>query len=59
MLHEHLSRALGADAFAPETMSRIGAAMLSIVSPEFAGPDLIERARAGLDRHNAEQTRDE
>ncbi|MEV0379693.1 TetR/AcrR family transcriptional regulator [Nonomuraea sp. NPDC050643] len=53
VLHEHLSRALGTDMFTPETMSRVGSVLLNIVSPEFVGPDLIDRARSGLDRYTA------
>ncbi|MGW0482536.1 TetR/AcrR family transcriptional regulator [Nonomuraea sp. NPDC003214] len=48
VLHEHLTRTLEADAFAPATMARIGAAMLDAVSPEFVGRDLVDRAREGL-----------
>lgn len=55
VLHDHLSRTLGGDAFAPETMTRISKAMLNIVSPEFAGPELVKQARSGLDRHAAAQ----
>ncbi|MFG1701652.1 TetR family transcriptional regulator [Nonomuraea sp. M3C6] len=55
VLHEHLSRALGTDAFSPEAMSRVGSAMLNIVSPEFVGPDLVDQARSGLDSYTAGQ----
>ncbi|NKQ57030.1 TetR/AcrR family transcriptional regulator [Amycolatopsis sp. K13G38] len=48
VLQDHLTRALGVDAFGPEGMARIAAAQLAIISPEFAGPEMMEKARAGL-----------
>lgn len=53
VLHGHLSRTLGGDAYSPEVMARISAAMLDIIAPGFVGPGLIERARTGLDRYTA------
>ncbi|GAB3431971.1 TetR/AcrR family transcriptional regulator [Flindersiella endophytica] len=51
VLHEHLSRAFGADAFSPGSLPRIGSALLSIVSPDLFGADLTSQARTGLERH--------
>lgn len=50
VLHQHLSRALNVDALAPAGLTRIGAAMLDIVAPAFAGPELIGLARTGIDQ---------
>ncbi|MFC5826596.1 TetR/AcrR family transcriptional regulator [Nonomuraea insulae] len=59
VLHEHLSRALGTDMFTPESMSRVGSALLNIVSPGFVGADLINQARSGLDRYTAGRENDD
>lgn len=56
VLHEHLSRALGADAFSPGSLARIGAAQLAIISSELAGADLTGKARAGLERLAVEES---
>jgi AcrR family transcriptional regulator len=53
VLHGHLTRALGGDAYSPEVMARISAAMLDVIAPDFVGPGLIEQARTGLDRYTA------
>lgn len=49
-LHEHLSRALGGEAFAPESLRRISASLLEIVAPEFLGAQALRDAREALDR---------
>ena len=36
-LHGHLSRALGADAFTPQSLRRVSASLLEIVAPDFLG----------------------
>jgi AcrR family transcriptional regulator len=51
VLHPHLLRALGADTLTPAVLSRLSAAVLDVISPDFAGPDLIALARAGLTRY--------
>ena len=51
VLHDHLVRALGADTLTPDMLSRISAALVDIMSPDFAGPDLVALARTGLDRY--------
>jgi AcrR family transcriptional regulator len=53
VLHDHLVRALGADALTPELLSRVSAALVDIMSPEFVGSDLLALARSGLARHQA------
>jgi TetR/AcrR family transcriptional regulator, regulator of cefoperazone and chloramphenicol sensitivity len=50
VLHDHLVRALGADALTPEVLSRVSAALVDIMSPEFVGSDLLALARTGLAR---------
>lgn len=49
-LHEHLSRALGTEAFAPESLRRISASLLDIVAPEFLGAQALRYAGEALDR---------
>ncbi|NBE98125.1 TetR/AcrR family transcriptional regulator [Nonomuraea sp. KC401] len=49
-LHEHLSRALGGDALAPESLRRISASLLEIVAPEFLGAQAFRDAREALGR---------
>jgi AcrR family transcriptional regulator len=51
VLHDHLARALGADALTPELLSRVSAALADIMSPEFVGSDLLALARTGLTRY--------
>jgi AcrR family transcriptional regulator len=47
-LHQHLSRALGTDSLTPAGLTQVRTALLDIVSPEFAGEDLMNLARQGL-----------
>ena len=53
VLHDHLVRALDADALTPEVLSRASAALVDIMSPEFTGADLLAMARSGLARYQA------
>ena len=53
VLHDHLVRALDADALTPEVLSRVSAALVDIMSPEFTGADLLAMARSGLARYQA------
>jgi len=59
VLHPHLARALGADSLTPELLSRVSSALVDIMPPDFAGPDLITLARTGLDRYQQTHTRSE
>ena len=56
VLHDHLVRALGADTLTPDMLSRISAALVDIMSPDLAGPDLVALARTGLDRYQQTTT---
>jgi len=56
VLGDHLVRALGAETLSPEVLSRVSAALVDIMSPQFTGPDLIALARAGLDRYQQPTT---
>jgi AcrR family transcriptional regulator len=51
VLHDHLVRALDADALTSEVLSRVSAALVDIMSPEFTGADLLAVARRGLARY--------
>ena len=51
VLHQHLTRALAEDALTPAGLSRIGAAILDIVSPDFAGQEMTTLARIGIDQY--------
>ena len=53
VLHDHMVRALDADALTPEVFSRVSAALVDIMSPEFTGADLLAMARSGLARYQA------
>jgi AcrR family transcriptional regulator len=50
-LHQHVSRALGTDSLAPAGLNQVRAALLDIVSADFAGEELMNVARSGLDRY--------
>ena len=49
-LHEHLSRALGTDAFTPQSLRRVSGSLLEIVAPDFLGTQAHRDARDALDR---------
>ena len=48
-MHEHLSRALGADIFSPEGHARMVGAMVDLYSKPLLSPDLAAQAHAALD----------
>ena len=48
VLHEHLSRGLGGDAFDPAEATRIGRASLDLMNPALLPADLTEQAREVL-----------
>lgn len=48
VLHEHVSRALGADALAPGTWPRVTGALLDVVSPDLVETDTTAHLRARL-----------
>lgn len=50
VLHGHLARALDAEDASPQFFSRVGTAELDIISADFAGTDLMDMARTGIDR---------
>jgi AcrR family transcriptional regulator len=49
-LHEHLSRALGADILGPEGHLRMSRAVVDLYSKPLVGPELAAQARAALDQ---------
>jgi TetR/AcrR family transcriptional regulator, regulator of cefoperazone and chloramphenicol sensitivity len=51
VLHPHLMRALGADELTPQMLARLSAAVLDVMSQDFAGADIVALARSGLDRY--------
>ena len=57
VLHPHLLRAIGADALTPQLLARLSAAVLDVMSQDFAGADIVALARTGLARY--QQTSDE
>jgi AcrR family transcriptional regulator len=48
VLHDHLSRALGADTFTAEGYPRMALAALEILSDDLLSPELVDQARATL-----------
>ncbi|MEW1845864.1 TetR family transcriptional regulator [Nonomuraea angiospora] len=55
VLHEHVSRALGTDLYAPQGALRVGKAQLDLIRPEFLGRELFEQARTGLEKFEGQQ----
>jgi TetR/AcrR family transcriptional regulator, regulator of cefoperazone and chloramphenicol sensitivity len=51
VLYPHLLRAVGAETLTPKLMARMSAAVLDVMSPEFAGADVVALARSGLARY--------
>lgn len=47
VLHDHLARLLGAEASTPGLLSRVNAALVDIMSPDFVGSDLLALASTG------------
>ncbi|MFD0902582.1 TetR/AcrR family transcriptional regulator [Actinomadura sediminis] len=56
VIHEHISRALGADMLGPEGYARMARAMLDILTDDLLAPELVVQMRATLDRMLAEST---
>jgi AcrR family transcriptional regulator len=54
VLHPHLLRAMGAHTLTPALLSRLSTAVLDVISPDFAGADLVALARSGLNRYQQE-----
>lgn len=50
VLHDHVSRGLGADLFSGEAATRVANATLDIIAPQIMPDGLAERVRTGLDR---------
>lgn len=50
VMHEHVSRGLGADLFSGEAASRVANATLDIVAPQIVPDGMADRVRTGLDR---------
>jgi AcrR family transcriptional regulator len=55
VLHEHVSRALGTDLYAPQAAVRVGKAQLDLIRPEFLGRELFDQARTGLEKVEGQQ----
>ena len=51
VLHPHLLRAIGAESLTPQLMARLSAAVLDVMSQDFAGADIVALARSGLARY--------
>jgi hypothetical protein len=45
VLHEHLTRGLGADVFGPDAATRVGRASLDLMNPALLPAELTEQAR--------------
>jgi AcrR family transcriptional regulator len=54
VLHPHLLRALGAESLTPQLMARLSAAVLDVMSQDFAGADIVALAQSGLARYQQE-----
>ncbi|MEW9554921.1 TetR/AcrR family transcriptional regulator [Nonomuraea sp. NPDC050783] len=50
VLHEHVSRALGTDLYAPQGALRVGKAQLDLIRPDFLGHEVFAQARTGLEK---------
>jgi AcrR family transcriptional regulator len=51
VLHPHLLRVLDAESLTPQLMARLSAAVLDVLSQDFAGADIVALARTGLARY--------
>jgi TetR/AcrR family transcriptional regulator, regulator of cefoperazone and chloramphenicol sensitivity len=51
VLHPHLLRVLDAETLTPQLMARLSAAVLDVLSQDFAGADIVALARTGLARY--------
>lgn len=54
VLHEHLSRVLGADTFTTEGSLRLRRAVLEVFSGRMLSPEIAEQGHAALDAYEAE-----
>jgi TetR/AcrR family transcriptional regulator, regulator of cefoperazone and chloramphenicol sensitivity len=54
VLHPHLLRALRAESLTPPLMARLSAAVLDVMSQDFAGADIVALAQSGLARYQQE-----
>ncbi len=59
VLHPHLMRVLGADTLTPQLLARLSAAVLDVMSQDFAGADIVTLARSGLARYQDTNTESE
>jgi TetR/AcrR family transcriptional regulator, regulator of cefoperazone and chloramphenicol sensitivity len=59
VLHPHLLRAVGAESLTPQLMARLSAAVLDVMSADFAGVDVVALARSGLARYQQTTTEQE
>jgi AcrR family transcriptional regulator len=57
VLHEHLARILGAEPLSMEGYPRVAMAMFDILTDDLMSPELIEQARAALDRMPPDEER--
>jgi TetR/AcrR family transcriptional regulator, regulator of cefoperazone and chloramphenicol sensitivity len=55
VLHPHLLRVLDAETLTPQLMARLSAAVLDVLSQDFAGADIVALARTGLARYQQGQ----
>lgn len=55
VLHEHVSRALGADLYTAQGALRVGKAQLDLIRPEFLGREIFQQARTGLEKYEEQQ----
>jgi AcrR family transcriptional regulator len=51
VLYPHLLRVLDAESLTPQLMARLSAAVLDVLSQDFAGADIVALARTGLARY--------
>jgi AcrR family transcriptional regulator len=51
VLHPHLLRVLDAETLTPQLMARLSAAVLDVLSQDFASADIVALARTGLARY--------
>ncbi|GAA1862558.1 TetR/AcrR family transcriptional regulator [Actinomadura bangladeshensis] len=58
VLHEHVSRVLGADTFTAEGSLRLRRALLEVFAGRMLGPELAEQGHAALDAYEAALTKE-
>jgi hypothetical protein len=59
VLHEHVSRGLGTEMFAPDGAARVGLATLDLVAPQIVPGGVADRVRSGLGRYATEEPGEE